>query len=101
MKATENDSIFNMIRLTHMSTTHTDLTVLRSSARGVENLPGNNGEAMSHGLVFAFGRLAHHLVARRFPTSEYLCFQRAETIREQFVHLLPSLCKNSVLLTDA
>uniref|UniRef100_M4C1G4 Acyl-coenzyme A oxidase n=1 Tax=Hyaloperonospora arabidopsidis (strain Emoy2) TaxID=559515 RepID=M4C1G4_HYAAE len=101
MEAINNDGNANMIRLTHVSITHTELMVMESFVRGVESLPVGTEKQCLTNLCSLLGAWLITKSLGDFRQDNYLSSKQAQLVREQVVHLLPVIRKNCVLLTDA
>ncbi|GMF18225.1 unnamed protein product [Phytophthora lilii] len=101
MKSTKNDGNACMILMTKASTAHTELMLLESFARGMENLLlGPEKRA----LAAVCSLLGVWLITKSlgdFRQHDYLSSNQSGFVFEYLVRLLPIIRKNCVLLTDA
>ncbi|KAH7463877.1 Peroxisomal acyl-coenzyme A oxidase 1 [Phytophthora ramorum] len=101
MQATTNDSNACMLLMTHTSVAHTELMLLESFMRGIENLPVGNEKTALANLCSLFGAWLINKSLGDFRQHDYLSSNQVSLVHEQIVRLLPIVRKSCILLTDA
>ncbi|KAE9027802.1 Peroxisomal acyl-coenzyme A oxidase 1 [Phytophthora rubi] len=101
MKATKNNGNACMVLMSRVSTAHAELMLLEALANGVSTIPQGPEQRAVVQLCSLFGAWLIAKSLGNFRQHDYLSSSQADLVREQVVRLLPSIRKNSVLLTDA
>ncbi|KAG6614494.1 acyl-CoA dehydrogenase/oxidase [Phytophthora cinnamomi] len=101
MKATNNNGNTCMVLMSRVSTAHAELMLLEALANGVGAIPAGPEKRAVVKLCSLFGAWLITKSLGDFRQHDYLSSSQADLAREQVVRLLPSIRKNSVLLTDA
>ncbi|KAE9075533.1 Peroxisomal acyl-coenzyme A oxidase 1 [Phytophthora fragariae] len=101
MKATKNNGNACMVLMSRVSTAHAELMLLEALANGVSTIPQGPEQRAVVQLCSLFGAWLITKSLGDFRQHDYLSSTQADLVREQIVRLLPGICKNSVLLTDA